>query len=103
MGRTVGLWPSTVGHTGPIREVPGPIRKSRTGHVCPTVEGHNPTVFPITESLQGGTPWRDLSGIFPKGPGLWDEKDSGIGTLCPPYSIGVFRTFLNLSCKLGPE
>ena len=67
MGRTVGLWPSTVGHMGPVRDV----------LVCPGTlgwEGQWDCGPPLWDT------W-DLSGMSLCVPGLWDGKDSGIVAL----------------------
>ena len=48
---------SCVSHSGGLQShcpsrprVPGHTRTSRTGPMCPTVEGYNPTVLPVPES-----------------------------------------------------
>ena len=61
MGRTVGLWPSTVGHMGPVRDVP----------VWPSTVGH---MGPVRDVLvcPGTLGWE---GQWDCGPPLWDTWD----------------------------
>ena len=95
MGRTVGLWPSTVGHTGPVRDVlvcPGTLGWEGQWDCGPPLwdtwdpsgmsqgsrdSGMGRTVGFWTSTVGHMGPVRDVPGV----PGLWDGKDSGIVAL----------------------
>ena len=102
MGRTVGLWPSTVGHMGPVKDVlvcPGTLGWEGQWDCGPPLwdtwdlsgmsqgsrdSGTSRTVGFWTSTVGHMGSVRDVPGV----PGLWDGKDSGIVALhCGTHGI----------------
>ena len=113
MGRTVGLWPSTVGHMGPVRDVlvcPGTLGREGQWDCGPPLwdtwdlsgmsqgsrdsgTGRTVGLWPSTVGHMGPIPG------CPRGPGTLGWEGQCVWDCIQHRTPG---TFLNLSCKIGP-